>query len=58
MQFDQNKYISIHSEGNKKNNQQPINKYGMHVGGWGHKYYSSRSTDLGIKVRIKIEENF
>ena len=32
MQFDQNKYISIHSEGNKKNNQQPINKYGMHVG--------------------------
>ena len=30
----------------------------MHVGGWGHKYYSSRSTDLGIKVRIKIKENF
>ena len=30
----------------------------MHVGGWGHKYYSSRSTDLGTKVRIKIKENF
>ena len=27
-----NKYIC---EGDKKNNQQPINKYGMHVGGGG-----------------------